>query len=119
VELRNRSLRNPGLLATAGVDISIITDHPVVPIHFLIHQATLAVREGLDRDTALRSITINPARVMGVDDRLGSLAAGKDADLCVWSGDPLDVMQRVEVAYGRGGEIYRYDPSLGEGVFTG
>ena len=77
VELRNRSLANPGRLATAGVEISIITDHPVVPIHFLVHQATLAVKEGLDRETALRSITINPARVMGVDDRVGSLAVGQ------------------------------------------
>jgi imidazolonepropionase-like amidohydrolase len=118
VELRNRSLRNPGRLAAAGVDISIITDHPVVPIHFLVHQATLAVREGLDRETALRSITINPARVMGVADRVGSLAPGKDADLCIWSGDPLDVMQRVEVAYVNGREVYRYDEAKGEGVVT-
>jgi imidazolonepropionase-like amidohydrolase len=118
VELRNRSLRNPGRLAAAGVDISIITDHPVVPIHFLVHQATLAVREGLDRETALRSITINPARVMGVADRVGSLAAGKDADVCVWSGDPLDVMQRCEVAYVNGREVYRFDESRGEGVVT-
>jgi imidazolonepropionase-like amidohydrolase len=118
VELRNRSLRNPGRLAAAGVDISIITDHPVVPIHFLVHQATLAVREGLDRETALRAITINPARVMGVADRVGSLAPGKDADLCVWSGDPLDVMQRVEVAYVNGREVYRYDEARGEGVVT-
>ena len=66
VELRNRSLANPGRLAAAGVEISIITDHPVVPIHFLVHQATLSVKEGLNRDTALRAITINPARVLGL-----------------------------------------------------
>ena len=54
VELRNRSLANPGRLAAAGVTIAITTDHPVVPIHFLIHQATLAVKEGLDPVTALR-----------------------------------------------------------------
>src|SRR5580698_2714083 len=56
VELRNRSLANPGRLAAAGVTIAITTDHPVVPIHFLIHQATLAVKEGLDRETALRAV---------------------------------------------------------------
>src|ERR1700735_2580100 len=75
VELRNRSLANPGRLAAAGVTIAITTDHPVVPINFLVHQATLAVKEGLDRDTALRAITINPARIIGVADRLGSPAA--------------------------------------------
>src|SRR6478752_7772092 len=92
VELRRRSLANPGRLAGAGIEISIITDHPVVPINFLVHQATLSVKEGLDRETALRAITINPARVLGLADRIGSVAVGKDADLVLWSGDPLDVM---------------------------
>jgi imidazolonepropionase-like amidohydrolase len=118
VELRNRSLANPGRLAEAGVEISITTDHPVVPVHFLIHQATLAVKEGLDPVTALRAVTINPARVIGVDDRLGSLTVGKDADVVIWSGDPLDVMSRAEVAYQRGQEIYHYDYAAREGVYT-
>jgi imidazolonepropionase-like amidohydrolase len=115
VELRNRSLANPGRLAAAGVEISIITDHPVVPIHFLVHQATLAVKEGLDAGTALRSITINPARVMGVEDRVGSLAAGKDADLVLWTGDPLDVMQRALAVWIGGREVYRYDETSRSG----
>src|SRR5487761_969066 len=118
VELRNRSLANPGRLAAAGVTISITTDHPVVPIHFLIHQATLAVKEGLDRETALRAVTINPARIIGVDARIGSLSVGKDADLVIWSGDPLDVMSRAERAFLDGREIYRYDYDLREGVFA-
>ncbi|MBT1001159.1 amidohydrolase [Paenarthrobacter sp. DKR-5] len=109
VELRNRSLANPGKLADAGVEISIITDHPVVPIHFLVHQATLAVKEGLDRDTALRAITLNPAKVLGLSDRVGSLAAGKDADLVLWSGDPLDVMQRALRVWIGGRQVFRYD----------
>lgn len=108
VEVRNRAIRNPGLLAAAGVTIAITTDHPVVPIAHLIHQAVLAVKEGLDRKTAMESLTINPARIMGVDDRIGSLTVGKDGDLCVWSGDPLDVYSRVETAYVEGREIYRY-----------
>ena len=95
VELRNRSLANPGLLARAGVTISITTDHPVVPIHFLVHQATLSVKHGLDRETALRALTINPARVAGIDARLGSIEVGKDGDLVIWSGDPLDMFSRV------------------------
>ena len=109
VELRNRSLANPGRLAAAGVEISIITDHPVVPIGFLVLQATLAVKEGLNRNTALRAITINPARVLGLDGRLGSIAVGKDADLVLWSGDPLDVMQRALRVYIAGREVYAYD----------
>ena len=77
VELRNRSLANPGKLAAAGVTIAITTDHPVVPINFLAHQAALSVKHGLDRDTALRALTINPARIVGIDDRLGSHRAGQ------------------------------------------
>ncbi|MCC9176392.1 amidohydrolase [Arthrobacter sp. zg-Y750] len=109
VELRGRSMANPGKLAAAGVEISIITDHPVVPVNFLIYQAALAVKEGLERKEALRSVTINPARVLGLADRLGSLEPGKDADLVLWSGDPLDVMQRAMRVWIGGREVYRYD----------
>ena len=118
VELRNRSLANPGRLAAAGVTIAITTDHPVVPIHFLILQATLAVKEGLDPVTALRAITIHPAQIIGCAARIGSLLVGKDADLVIWSGDPLDVMSRAERAFIDGREIYRYDYSLRDGVFA-
>jgi imidazolonepropionase-like amidohydrolase len=116
VELRNRSLDNPGKLAAAGVTIAITTDHPVVPINFLAHQAALSVKHGLDRDTALRALTINPARIIGIDDRLGSIEPGKDADLVIWSGDPLDVLSRVEHAFIDGTEIYSY--ADGEGHFA-
>jgi imidazolonepropionase-like amidohydrolase len=105
VEVNQRHLRNPGLLAKAGVKIAITTDHPVVPIEHLIIQVMLAVKAGLDRDTALRAVTINPAKIMGVQDRIGSLEAGKDADFCVWSGDPLDFYSKVERAYIDGREI--------------
>src|SRR5215469_2495163 len=116
VELRNRSLDNPGKLASAGVTIAITTDHPVVPINFLAHQAALSVKHGLDRDTALRALTINPAQIIGIDDRLGSIEPGKDADLVVWSGDPLDVLSRVEHAFIDGTEIYRFED--GEATFA-
>jgi imidazolonepropionase-like amidohydrolase len=105
VELRNRSLANPGRLAAAGVELGIITDHPVVPIQLLHVQAALAVKEGLDPAAALRAVTLVPARVMGVDDRVGSLLAGKAATLCVWSGDPLDVRSRVEAAWIEGRRV--------------
>jgi imidazolonepropionase-like amidohydrolase len=108
VELRNRTLANPGLLANAGVTVALTTDHPVVAIDFLVHQATFAVREGMRRDDALHSITINPARILGFDDRVGSLAKGKDGDLVIWSGDPLDVLQRAERVFLAGREVYDY-----------
>jgi imidazolonepropionase-like amidohydrolase len=110
VELRNRSLTNPGRLAAAGVELGIITDHPVVPIHLLHVQAALAVREGLDPAAALRAVTLTPARVLGLDDRLGSLEPGKHATLCVWSGDPLDARSRVEAAWIEGRQVFGSDP---------
>jgi imidazolonepropionase-like amidohydrolase len=116
VELRNRSLANPGRLARAGVTIAITTDHPVVPINFLVHQASLAVKDGLDRETALAALTINPARIAGIDDRLGSIEPGKDADLVLWSGDPLDVLSRAERVFMDGVEIYSYE--AGEAHFA-
>jgi imidazolonepropionase-like amidohydrolase len=118
VELRNRTMANPGLLAAAGVTVAIATDHPVVPVHLLIVQAALAVRDGLDRDTALRAVTLTPARIMRVADRIGSLVPGKDADVAVWSGDPFDIMSRVEAAYIGGREVYRYDYAARSGVFA-
>jgi imidazolonepropionase-like amidohydrolase len=118
VELRNLSLANPGRLAAAGVTIAITTDHPFAPIQHLILQVILAVKEGLDRETALRSVTITPARILGIEDRLGSITPGKDADLCIWSGDPLDVMSRVERAFIEGREVYRYDRDARHGVFA-
>ncbi|HEX8133152.1 MAG TPA: amidohydrolase [Actinomycetes bacterium] len=105
VELRNRSLANPGRLAAAGVELGIVTDHPVVPVQLLYVQAALAVKEGLDPAAALRAVTLVPARVVGVDDRVGSLLAGKAATLCIWSGDPLDVRSRVEAAWIEGRRV--------------
>ena len=97
--------------------MAITTDHPVVPIHFLAYQAGLAVKHGLDRDVALAALTINPARIVGIDDRVGSIEPGKDADLVIWSGDPLEVASRVERALIDGEEIYVY--ADGEGRFAG
>ncbi|MDR2988499.1 MAG: amidohydrolase family protein, partial [Nocardiopsaceae bacterium] len=95
---------------------AITTDHPVVPINFLVHQASLAVKDGLDRENALRALTINPARIAGVDDRIGSIEPGKDADLVIWSGDPLDVLSRAIRVFVDGEEIYSY--SGGEATFA-
>jgi imidazolonepropionase-like amidohydrolase len=115
VELRHRTLRTPGLLARAGVQVALTTDHPVVPVHFLVHQATLAVKEGLDRDEALRTLTVNPARMLRLDDRVGALRPGLDGDLVVWSGDPLDVMSRALRVFVNGAQVYTWDDAEGAG----
>ena len=116
VELRGRDLANPGRLAAQGVEISIITDHPVIPIQMLVTQATMSVKEGLDRDTALRTITLNPATVLGLQDRIGSLEVGKDADVVLWTGDPLDVMQRAARVWIAGRQVMEYDPQTRRSV---
>ncbi|MBE1514215.1 amidohydrolase [Nesterenkonia halotolerans] len=108
VEVRERSPKAPGILSRAGVRVSIITDHPVVPIEFLIHQAALAVREGMDPTEALKAVTLNPAEVLGVSDRIGSLEPGKDADLALWSGDPLDTRNRVLRTWIDGEQVYAH-----------
>lgn len=115
-EVWQRSLVNPGLLARAGVQIALTTDAPVIPINFLVLQASLCVRDGLSPADALAAITINPARILGLDQRVGSLEVGKDADLVIWSGDPLDVDSRAEQVFVDGRAVYHYDAEAREGV---
>jgi imidazolonepropionase-like amidohydrolase len=116
VEVNQRDLRNPGLLARAGVKIAITTDHPVVPINFLVYQVILSVKEGLDREVALRSITINPAEILGLDARVGSLEVGKDGDVVIWDGDPLEIMSRARTVIIEGRQVYEFDDAAGHGV---
>ena len=88
--------RSPGILARAGLQVSIITDHSVIPQHFLPLCAGLAVKAGMDPFAALQAITINPAKHLGVEDRVGSLEVGKDADVVIADGDPMVSSSRVE-----------------------
>lgn len=111
VEVRHRTPKAPGILTAAGVKVSIITDHPVVPIEFLVDQAALAVKHGMAAQEALRAITLNPAEVLGLADRLGSLVPGKDADLVLWEGDPLDLRHRTLQVWQAGQEVMRRDGS--------
>jgi imidazolonepropionase-like amidohydrolase len=89
-ELRERSISLPAILNKAGVRVSITTDHPVAPIWTLPILAAMAVKGGMDEDEALRAITIYPAQILGVDKKIGSLEKGKDADVAVFDGHPLD-----------------------------
>lgn len=86
LELSNKTFETPGILDRAGVQVSIITDSPVIPQHYLSLCAGLAVKAGMDPFSALKAITIHPARHLGVDERVGSLEVGKDADIVVTDG---------------------------------
>lgn len=97
VELRNKSFTTAGVLYRAGLTVSIITDAPVIPLQHLPLAAGLAAAAGLPMEEAWRAITINPAQSLGISDRVGSLEPGKDADLVLWTADPLTTI---------GGEAY-------------
>lgn len=88
-ELRNKSWVTPGRLAAAGCQVSIITDSPVIPQQYLALCAGLAVKSGMDEFDALQAITINAARHIGIEGRVGSLEVGKDGDIVISAGNPL------------------------------
>lgn len=88
-ELKNLTPSCPGILMKHGIQTAIITDHPVIPLQYLTLAAGLAVREGADYDAALKAITIEPARICGIEKQVGSIEKGKDADLVVFEQDPL------------------------------
>jgi imidazolonepropionase-like amidohydrolase len=106
VELKDRSFKTAGVLSQTGVQVAIMTDHPVVPIQYLPLLAALTVREGMDEEEALKAITINPAEILGIADRVGSLEKGKDADIIVLSGHPFDWRTKVELVLINGKIVY-------------
>ena len=85
IEVQNMAFKTAGILSKAGVKVAITTDHPVSMIQFLPICAGLAVKSGLDKEEGLRAITINPAQICGVADRVGSLEVGKDADMVIFT----------------------------------
>ncbi|WP_459129506.1 amidohydrolase [Guggenheimella bovis] len=95
VELKNKCYETAGELQRKGVLVAIMTDHPVIPLEHLNMTASYCVRDGMDHYEALKAITINPAKILEIEDRVGSIEVGKDADLVLWSGDPLDIRSRV------------------------
>lgn len=104
-ELQNKTWETPGILAKAGCHVSIITDAPVTPLHYLPLCAGLAMKAGMDEYDALRAITINPAEHIGVADRVGSLEEGKDADIVIMDGTPFTVEGVVKHVLINGEEI--------------
>ncbi len=92
-ELAGLTLENPAILSRHTL-VAICTDHPETPIQYLPLCAALAVRGGMSESAALAAITLNPAKILGIDDRVGSLTPGKDADLAVFSHHPFDWKNR-------------------------
>ena len=104
-ELQNKTWETPGILAKAGCHVSIITDAPVTPLHYLPLCAGLAIKAGMDEYEALRAITINPAEHIGIADRVGSLEEGKDADVVIVDGCPFDVTGVIKHVLINGEEV--------------
>ncbi len=101
-ELKNLTPKSPSIMSSKGIHTAIITDHPETPIQYLALCAAVAVREGMDKVQALKSITTVPAQICGIADRVGSLEAGKDADMVVFDGDPLDIMNKPAAVFENG-----------------
>ncbi len=106
VELKGRSFATLKALWEGGIEFSITMDHPVLPVNYLPIAAALAVKAGLPREEALKAITLNPAKILRIDDRYGSIEPGKMGDLVLWSGDPLDIMSEVEKVFIHGKVVY-------------
>lgn len=109
IEVQNMAFKTAGLLAGAGILTAITTDHPVSKIQFLPICAGLAVKSGMDLEEGLRAITVNAAKICGVDDRLGSLVPGKDADIAVFTGNPMEVFTETLYTLIDGKIVYRKD----------
>jgi len=105
IELKEASFETPRILHEAGVKFAIMTDHPVIPIYTLPICAAMAVRAGLPYYEALKAITISAAEIIGINDRVGSLETGKDADLIICDGDILSLESKVEHVFISGKKI--------------
>ena len=109
IEVQNMAFKTAGLLSGHGILTAITTDHPVSKIQFLPICAGLAVKAGMSPEEGLRSITINAAKICGVEERVGSLAPGKDADIAVFTGNPMEVFSRTCYTIIEGEVVYQAD----------
>ncbi|MDF9407962.1 amidohydrolase [Pelotomaculum isophthalicicum JI] len=106
VEMQGLTLQTARVLSEAGVLFAIMTDHPVVPIQYLAVSAAMTVKGGLTVDAALRAVTIDAAKILKLDHRLGSLEPAKDADFVVMDRHPFDFLCRVEQVFIDGVKVY-------------
>ncbi|PKM72553.1 MAG: amidohydrolase [Firmicutes bacterium HGW-Firmicutes-16] len=106
-EVQYMDFKTPGILCKAGVKVAIITDHPVTVIQSLPVCAAIAAKEGLGMDEALKAITINAAEICNVSSRVGSLEVGKDADLAIFDGNPLEIATNCLYTIINGDIVYK------------
>ena len=106
-EVSFSDFKTPGILQKAGIKIALTTDHPVSRIQYLPLCAALAAKEGMEEYEALRAITINAAEICRVDNRLGSLRVGKDADIVIYDGSPLEIKSSVRATIVSGEIVWR------------
>jgi len=106
VEVQFTHFKTPGILTKAGVIVAITTDHPVTLIQTLPICAGFAAREGMGVEEALKAITINPAKLLKVSHRMGSLTKGKDADVAVFSSSPMEVFTKCLYTVIDGSVVY-------------
>ena len=107
IEVKNLSFKTAGVLERAGIKTAIMTDHPVSLIRYLPLCAGLSVKQGLSMEGGLRAITIHAAEICGVSDCVGSLEAGKDADIAVFTGNPMEVFSETLFTIINGSIIYQ------------
>ncbi len=111
LEASNLDLANGAELEKAGVLVGFHTDDPITDSRLFLRSAALAVRAGMSREKALEGLTLANAKILDLQERVGSLAAGKDADFIVLSGDPLSVYSKIELTYVEGEKVFdRSDP---------
>nr|WP_122012098.1 amidohydrolase [Maliibacterium massiliense] len=108
IEIQYMDFKTAGILHKAGVKVAITTDHPVSLIQYLPICAGLAAREGLGVEEGLRAITINAAEICNVAHRVGSIAPGKDADIAIFDGNPMEVFTQTRYTIINGRVVYRF-----------
>lgn len=111
IEVQNMNFKTNKIIRDAEILFAITTDHPVALIQYLPICAGLAVRNGLEMKDAMEAITINPAKICRVDDRVGSLKVGKDADIAIFDGNPLETFTKTLYTIINGEIVYQRDDS--------
>lgn len=109
LEIKNSDFKTAGVLSELGVTVAVTTDHPVTLIQYLPLCAGLAAKKGLGITEGLKSITINAAKICGVDDRIGSIEVGKDADIAIFTGNPMEIFTHTAYTIINGQIIYRWE----------
>ncbi|MGB9929142.1 MAG: amidohydrolase [Methanosarcina sp.] len=107
IELKNLSFKNPGLLSKNEIMVAIMTDHPVIPLQYLVLCAALSVKDGMDEHEALKAITINPATILGINNKVGSIEKGKDADIVIMNGHPFNTFSTTHMVLVDGEIAYK------------